>query len=34
VIEALGLASAAAQILRKCLVLNFDGYGSISAPVR
>jgi hypothetical protein len=32
VIEALGPASAAAQILRKCLVLNFDGYGSVSAP--
>ncbi|MCP3471408.1 phage major capsid protein [Bradyrhizobium sp. CCGUVB1N3] len=31
-IQALGPASSAAQILRKCLVLSFDGYGSISAP--
>jgi hypothetical protein len=31
-ITALGPASAAAQILKQCLVLSFDGYGQISAP--
>jgi hypothetical protein len=31
-VEALGPASAAAQVLRRCLLLSFDGAGSISAP--
>jgi hypothetical protein len=31
-ITAMGPASAAAQILKQCLVLSFDGHGQISAP--
>ena len=31
-LDALGPASAAAEIFRNSLVINFDGYGSVSAP--